>query len=426
MKVLVIGGGGREHALAWKLAQSPKVQAVYVAPGNAGTALDSRLENVAITGIPQLRQWALEQKIALTVVGPEAPLAAGVVDEFRAHGLRVFGPTRAAAQLESSKAFSKAFMKRHGIPTAEYESFSDPAAAHAYVDRQGAPIVVKADGLAAGKGVVVAMNAAEAHEAIDFMLLDNKLGVAHNEGGARVVIEEFLRGEEASFIVLCDGKNVTALATSQDHKRLLDGDQGPNTGGMGAYSPAPVVTPEVHARAMREIILPTIKGMEDDGIPYTGFLYAGLMIDAQGRVKTLEFNCRMGDPETQPIMMRLKSDLFEVMMAATSGALDQVELEWDRRPALGIVMAAAGYPLSPRQGDPISGLPAASEQAMVFHAGTVQKHGVAVTAGGRVLCVTALADSVKAAQQHALQIAQGIHFDGAQFRRDIGHLAIRS
>jgi phosphoribosylamine---glycine ligase len=317
-------------------------------------------------------------------------------------------------------------MKRHGIPTAEYESFSDPAAAHAYVDRQGAPIVVKADGLAAGKGVVVAMNAAEAHEAIDFMLLDNKLGVAHNEGGARVVIEEFLRGEEASFIVLCDGKNVTALATSQDHKRLLDGDQGPNTGGMGAYSPAPVVTPEVHARAMREIILPTIKGMEDDGIPYTGFLYAGLMIDAQGRVKTLEFNCRMGDPETQPIMMRLKSDLFEVMMAATSGALDQVELEWDRRPALGIVMAAAGYPLSPRQGDPISGLPAASEQAMVFHAGTVQKDGVAVTAGGRVLCVTALADSVKAAQQHALQIAQGIHFDGAQFRRDIGHLAIRS
>jgi phosphoribosylamine---glycine ligase len=426
MKVLVIGGGGREHALAWKLAQSRKVQAVYVAPGNAGTALDSRLENVAITGIPQLRQWALEQKIALTVVGPEAPLAAGVVDEFRAHGLRVFGPTRAAAQLESSKAFSKAFMKRHGIPTAEYESFSDPAAAHAYVERQGAPIVVKADGLAAGKGVVVAMNAAEAHEAIDFMLLDNKLGVAHNEGGARVVIEEFLRGEEASFIVLCDGKNVTALATSQDHKRLLDGDQGPNTGGMGAYSPAPVVTPEVHARAMREIILPTIKGMEDDGIPYTGFLYAGLMIDAQGRVKTLEFNCRMGDPETQPIMMRLKSDLFEVMMAATSGALDQVELEWDRRPALGIVMAAAGYPLSPRQGDPISGLPAASEQAMVFHAGTVQKDGVAVTAGGRVLCVTALADSVKAAQQHALQIAQGIHFDGAQFRRDIGHLAIRS
>ena len=426
MKVLVIGGGGREHALAWKLAQSPKVQAVYVAPGNAGTALDGRLENVPITDIPQLRQWALQQKIALTVVGPEAPLAAGVVDDFRGHGLRIFGPTRAAAQLESSKAFSKAFMKRHGIPTADYETFSDPADAHAYVDRHGAPIVVKADGLAAGKGVVVAMTAAEAHEAIDFMLLDNKLGVTHNDGGARVVIEEFLQGEEASFIVLCDGRNVTALATSQDHKRLLDGDQGPNTGGMGAYSPAPVVTPEVHGRAMREIILPTIKGMEDDGIAYTGFLYAGLMIDPQGRVKTLEFNCRMGDPETQPIMMRLKSDLFDVMMAATSGTLDQVELQWDRRPALGIVMAAAGYPLSPRKGDPISGLPAASEEAMVFHAGTVQKDGVPVTAGGRVLCVTALADSVKAAQQHAYQIARGIHFVGAQYRRDIGHLAIRS
>ncbi len=426
MKVLVIGGGGREHALAWKLAQSPKVQAVYVAPGNAGTALDSRLQNVAITDIAQLRQWALEQNIALTVVGPEGPLAAGVVDEFRAHGLRVFGPTQAAAQLESSKAFSKAFMKRHGIPTAEYETFSDPAEAHAYVDRQGAPLVVKADGLAAGKGVVVAMSAAEAHEAIDFMLLDNQLGVAHNEGGARVVIEEFLQGEEASFIVLCDGKNVTALATSQDHKRLLDGDQGPNTGGMGAYSPAPVVTPEVHARAMREIILPTIRGMEDDGIPYTGFLYAGLMIDGRGGVKTLEFNCRMGDPETQPIMMRLKSDLFDVMMAATSGSLDQIELQWDPRPALGIVMAAAGYPLSPRKGDPISGLPPESDDAVVFHAGTVQKNGVAVTAGGRVLCVTALGASVKAAQQRAHQIAQGIHFEGAQYRRDIGYLAIRS
>ena len=426
MKVLVIGSGGREHALAWKLAQSPKVQAVYVAPGNAGTALDSRLENVPITDIPLLREWALEQKIALTVVGPEAPLAAGVVDDFRRHGLRVFGPSQAAAQLESSKAFSKAFMKRHGIPTARYETFSEPAAAHAYVDAEGAPIVVKADGLAAGKGVVVAMSTAEAHEAIDFMLLDNKLGVTHNLGGARVVIEEFLEGEEASFIVLCDGRNVTALATSQDHKRLLDGDRGPNTGGMGAYSPAPVVTPEVHGRAMREIILPTIKGMGDDGIPYTGFLYAGLMIDPQGRVKTLEFNCRMGDPETQPIMMRLKSDLFDVMMAATSGALDQIELQWDRRPALGVVMAAAGYPLNPRKGDAISGLPAPSEDAMVFHAGTVQRDGVAITSGGRVLCVTALGDSIKAAQQHAYQIAQQIHFDGAQYRRDIGHLAIRS
>jgi phosphoribosylamine--glycine ligase len=426
MKVLVIGGGGREHALAWKLAQSPKLQAVYVAPGNGGTALDGRLENVNITDIPALRQWALKEKIVLTVVGPEAPLAAGVVDDFRAHGLRVFGPTQAAAQLESSKAFSKAFMRRHGIPTAEYESFTDPAAAHAYVDRKGAPIVVKADGLAAGKGVVVAMTATEAHEAIDFMLLDNKLGVAHNEGGARVVIEEFLQGEEASFIVLCDGKNVTALATSQDHKRLLDGDQGPNTGGMGAYSPAPVVTPQVHARAMREIILPTIKGMEKDGIPYTGFLYAGLMIDAKGAVKTLEFNCRMGDPETQPIMMRLKSDLFDVMMAATSGALDQVELEWDRRPALGIVMAAAGYPLNPRKGDTITGLPQPTEDAVVFHAGTARKDGATLTSGGRVLCVTTLAGSVKEAQQRAYEVAKGIHFDGAQYRRDIGHRAVRS
>jgi phosphoribosylamine---glycine ligase len=425
MKVLVIGGGGREHALAWKLAQSPKVQAVYVAPGNGGTALDPRLENIAITDIPALRQWALDQKIQLTVVGPEAPLAAGVVDDFRAHGLRVFGPTQAAAQLESSKAFSKAFMKRHGIPTAEYETFSDPVAAHAYVDRMGAPIVVKADGLAAGKGVVVAMTAAEAHEAIDFMLLDNKLGVTHNEGGARVVIEEFLSGEEASFIVLCDGKNVTALATSQDHKRLLDDDQGPNTGGMGAYSPAPVVTPEIHARAMREIILPTIKGMEKDGIHYTGFLYAGLMIDPQGRVKTLEFNCRMGDPETQPIMMRLKSDLYDVMMHATSGTLDQVDLEWDRRTALGVVMAAAGYPLNPRKGDAITGLPKAAEDAMVFHAGTVAKDGATLTSGGRVLCVTALADSVKAAQHRAYEVAADIRFDGAQYRRDIGHRAIR-
>jgi len=425
MKVLVIGGGGREHALAWKMAQSPKVQAVYVAPGNGGTALDARLENIPITDIAALRQWALDEKIALTVVGPEGPLAAGVVDDFRAHGLRVFGPTRAAAQLESSKAFSKAFMKRHGIPTAEYDTFSDPVAAHAYVDKMGAPIVVKADGLAAGKGVVVAMTAAEAHEAIDFMLLDNKLGVAHNEGGARVVIEEFLQGEEASFIVMCDGKNVAAMATSQDHKRLLDGDQGPNTGGMGAYSPAPVVTPEVHARAMREIILPTIRGMEKDGIPFTGFLYAGLMIDAQGKPRTLEFNCRMGDPETQPIMMRLKSDLYDVMMAATSGALDQVDLQWDRRPALGVVMAAHGYPLDPRKGDAITGLPKDAEDAVVFHAGTAAKDGKTLTTGGRVLCVTALAATVKAAQQRAYEVAQGIAFDGAQYRKDIGHRAIR-
>jgi phosphoribosylamine---glycine ligase len=423
MKVLVIGGGGREHAIAWKLAQSPKLQAVYVAPGNGGTALDPRLENVEITDIPALRQWALDQKIALTVVGPEGPLAAGVVDDFRSHGLRVFGPTQAAAQLESSKAFSKAFMKRHGIPTAEYETFADPAAAHAYVNRTGAPIVVKADGLAAGKGVVVAMSPAEAHEAIDFMLLDNKLGVKHNEGRARVVVEEFLQGEEASFIVMCDGRNVAPLATSQDHKRLLDNDQGPNTGGMGAYSPAPVVTPAVHARAMREIILPTIKGMEADGIPFTGFLYAGLMIDAQGHPKALEFNCRMGDPETQPIMMRLKSDLYEVMMAATSGALDLVDLQWDRRTALGVVMASAGYPLNPRTGDAITGLPRDAEDAVVFHAGTVHKDGAILTSGGRVLCVTALADGVKAAQHRAYDIVHSIRFDGAQYRRDIGHRA---
>jgi len=425
MKVLVVGGGGREHALAWKLAQSPKVQQVYVAPGNGGTARDKHLINVPISDVVKLREWAQANQIVLTVVGPEAPLAAGVVDEFRAHGLRIFGPTRAAAQLESSKAFSKAFMARHNIPTAAFETFTDPVAAHAYVDRLGAPIVVKADGLAAGKGVVVAMTLAEAHEAIDFMLVDNTLGVTYNEGGARVVIEEFLQGEEASFIVLCDGKNVTALATSQDHKRLLDADEGPNTGGMGAYSPAPVVTAEVHARAMREVILPTIRGMEKDGIPYTGFLYAGLMIDAQGKPKTLEFNCRMGDPETQPIMMRLKSDLFDVMMAATSEGLDKIELEWDRRVALGVVLAAAGYPMNPRKGDAITGLPADSLDAMVFHAGTQEQDGKTLTSGGRVLCVTALADSVKLAQQKAYEVVQGIAFDGMQYRRDIGYRAIK-
>ncbi|MDM0041014.1 phosphoribosylamine--glycine ligase [Variovorax sp. J22G21] len=424
MKVLVIGGGGREHALAWRLAQSQRVSKIYVAPGNGGTALDPRFEGVAISEPAALRAWAAAEKIALTVVGPEAPLAAGMVDEFRAHGLRIFGPTKAAAQLESSKAFSKAFMKRHKIPTAEYESFTDPVAAHAYIDAKGAPIVVKADGLAAGKGVVVAMTAAEAHEAVDFMLEGNKFGVTHNEGGARVVIEEFLQGEEASFIVLCDGRNVTALATSQDHKRLQDGDQGPNTGGMGAYSPAPVVTATVHARAMREIILPTIRGMERDGILYTGFLYAGLMIDPQGQLKTLEFNCRMGDPETQPIMMRLKSDLFEVLWHATDGTLDQVELEWDRRTALGVVMAAHGYPLSPRKGDLINGLPPEAPDAVVFHAGTAMEDGEIRTSGGRVLCVTVLADSVKQAQHRAYEVAARIHFDGAQYRRDIGFRAL--
>ncbi len=426
MKVLVIGGGGREHALAWRLAQSQRVAKIYVAPGNGGTRADARYECVDISEPAALRAWAQQEKISLTVVGPEAPLAAGVVDEFRAHGLRIFGPTKAAAQLESSKAFSKAFMKRHGIPTAEYEAFTDAAAAHAYVDAKGAPIVVKADGLAAGKGVVVANTMAEAHEAIDFMLLDNKFGVSHNEGGARVVIEEFLQGEEASFIVLCDGRNVTALATSQDHKRLLDGDEGPNTGGMGAYSPAPVVTAEVHARAMREIILPTIRGMEKDGIPYTGFLYAGLMIDAAGHPKTLEFNCRMGDPETQPIMLRLKSDLFEVFWHATDGTLDQVELEWDRRVALGVVMAAHGYPLSPRKGDRITGIPTEAPDAVVFHAGTTLESGELTTSGGRVLCVTVLADSVKQAQQRAYAVAARVQFDGVQYRKDIGHRAVHA
>ena len=426
MKILVIGSGGREHALAWKLSQSPKVQQVYVAPGNGGTALSPNLKNVPITDLAALRDWALAEKIALTVVGPEQPLAAGVVDDFRAHGLRIFGPTKAAAQLESSKAFSKDFMKRHGIPTAAYETFSDPGAAHAYVDRLGAPIVVKADGLAAGKGVVVAATKEEAHAAIDDMLGGNTLGVAHNDGGARVVIEEFLQGEEASFIVLCDGKNVVAMASSQDHKRLKDGDEGPNTGGMGAYSPAPVVTPDVHARAMRDVILPTIRGMDKDGIPFTGFLYAGLMIDGDGKPKTLEFNTRMGDPETQPIMMRLKSDLVDVLMAATSGKLDEVELQWDRRVALGVVLAAGGYPLSPKKGDLITGLPKPTDEVVVFHAGTVAEGDQVKTAGGRVLCVTALADSVKQAQTKAYDAARGIHFDGMQYRRDIGHRAVKA
>ncbi len=424
MKVLVIGGGGREHALAWKLKQSEGVTQVFVAPGNAGTARDAELTNLPVTDKVALREWAQANSVALTVVGPEAPLAAGVVDEFRAHGLPIFGPTKAAAQLESSKAFSKAFMQRHGIPTAEYQTFTDPVQAHAYVDAQGAPIVIKADGLAAGKGVVVAMSLAEAHEAIDFMLLDNTLGVAHNEGGARVVIEEFLTGEEASFIVLCDGVRALALATSQDHKRLLDADQGPNTGGMGAYSPAPVVTPEVHQRAMDEVILPTLRGMAADGIPYTGFLYAGLMITPDGRVKTLEFNCRMGDPETQPIMMRLKSNLAQVLLAATRSELDRVALEWDPRVALGVVLAAAGYPLNPRKGDVITGLPADAPDLMVFHAGTSESSGDVVASGGRVLCVTALGDTVAGAQRRAYDAIDRIRFDGMQFRRDIGYRAV--
>jgi len=424
MKILVIGGGGREHALAWKLAQSERVQRVYVAPGNGGTAADKRLVNVNITEPEALAQFALAEKITLAVVGPEGPLAQGVVDVFRSHGLRIFGPTQAAAQLESSKAFSKNFMKRHGIPTAGYETFTDIAAAHAYVDKLGAPIVVKADGLAAGKGVVVATTVAEAHAAVDWMLKpEGGLAVQHNDA-PRVVIEEFLAGEEASFIVMVDGKNVLALASSQDHKRLSDGDTGPNTGGMGAYSPAPVVTPNVHQRVMHEIILPTVEGMARDGIVFTGFLYAGLMIDANGHPKTLEFNTRMGDPETQPIMMRLKSDLAEVLVHATDGTLDQVELQWDRRVALGVVMAAAGYPETPRKGDRITGLPAEAEDAVVFHAGTALQGDVTTVSGGRVLCVTALGDSTRAAQQRAYEVLRGVHFDGAQHRTDIGHRAI--
>jgi len=420
MKLLVIGNGGREHALAWKLAQSKRIQRIYVAPGNGGTALDPDLANVPLTSIPDLLAFAQQENIYLTVVGPEAPLAAGVVDAFRAAGLKIFGPTQAAAQLESSKDFAKDFMVRHGIPTAAYGTFTQAQAAHAYIEAQGAPIVVKADGLAAGKGVVVAQTKDEAHTAVNMMLGDQILG----EAGARVVIEECLQGEEASFIVLVDGEHVLAMATSQDHKRLMDGDLGPNTGGMGAYSPAPVVTPELHARIMREVIHPTVQGMARDGIPYTGFLYAGVMIDAHGVPKVLEFNCRMGDPETQPIMLRLKSDLVTLLEHAVAGTLDKVEAEWDRRSALGVVMAAANYPDPPRKGDVVSNLPPKGEDYMVFHAGTQRVNENVVTAGGRVLCVTALGDTVKIAQRRAYEIADQIQFDGAQMRRDIGYRAI--
>ncbi len=423
MKILVVGSGGREHALAWKLAQAAGVTQVFAAPGNAGTAREPKLENLPITDINALADFAAENAIHLTVVGPEAPLAAGIVDVFRARGLKIFGPTKAAAQLESSKDFAKRFMARHKIPTAGFETFTDAAAAHDYVNRQGAPIVIKADGLAAGKGVVVAMSLDEAHAAIDDMLSGNKLGSA----GARVVIEDFLDGEEASFIVLVDGKNVLPMATSQDHKRIGDGDTGPNTGGMGAYSPAPVVTPAVHDQVMRDIILPTVRGMEADGIPFTGFLYAGLMIGKDGSVKTLEFNARMGDPETQPIMMRLKSDAVKMFEHAIAGTLDQANTEWDPRVALGIVMAAQNYPETPRKGDVIHGLPAgnaAGDDAHVFHAGTADDNGNVVTNGGRVLCVTALGDTVAAAQKRAYEAAATIAFDGMQYRKDIGYRAI--
>ncbi len=421
MKILVVGSGGREHALAWKLAQSKKIQVVMVAPGNGGTALDGRLKNIFITDPVQLADYVQQEHIALTVVGPEAPLAAGIVDVFRERGLKIFGPTKKAAQLESSKDFAKAFMQRHGIPTAAYQSFSDAKAAHDYIDQQGAPIVIKADGLAAGKGVVVAMTLKEAHDAVDMMLSDNRFG----DAGARVVVEEFLEGEEASFIVMVDGKNILPLATSQDHKRLMDNDEGPNTGGMGAYSPAPIVTPQLHARVMREIILPTVHGMAKDGIPYTGFLYAGLMIDAEGNPKTLEFNCRMGDPETQPIMVRLKTDLVKVMEHAVDGTLDQIELEWDRRTALGVVMAAANYPESPRKGDVIKGIPAETDDSVTFHAGSVLENDQLKTAGGRVLCVVGLGGTVRVAHKAAYEALDKIHFDGMQFRRDIGWRAMR-
>lgn len=423
MKILLIGSGGREHALAWKMARSPRVQKVFVAPGNGGTAKQQQqgIENLPISDLQELANFAKRENIAFTVVGPEAPLAAGIVDVFRNQGLRIFGPTQLAAQLESSKDFSKAFMKRHGIPTADYQTFSSAVEAHAYIDQHGAPIVIKADGLAAGKGVVVAMSLPEAHMAVDMMLSDNKLG----DAGARVVIEEFITGEEASFIVLVDGQNVVPLATSQDHKRLRDGDQGPNTGGMGAYSPAPVVSPEIHARAMREVILPTVLGMKADGIPYTGFLYAGLMISPEGQIKTLEFNCRMGDPETQPIMARLESDLVEALDKAIDGKLDEVDLKWDRRIALGVVLAAHHYPDTPRTGDPINGIPNPSDDQIVFHAGTKLHDDRLLTSGGRVLCVVGLADTVKAAQQKAYSAIEQIHFDGMQYRKDIGFRAIK-
>ncbi len=421
MKILVIGSGGREHALAWKLAQSPRIQKIIVAPGNAGTAREHNCENALASNVGEWLALARNEKVGFTVVGPEVPLAAGVVDAFRAEGLKIFGPTQAAAQLESSKDFAKAFMQRHGIPTSNYQTFTDASAAHNYVDAIGAPIVVKADGLASGKGVVVAQTNDEAHAAIDMMLADNKYGAA----GARVVIEEFMHGEEASFIVMVDGKNILAMATSQDHKRLLDGDQGPNTGGMGAYSPAPVVTPAVNARIMREIIQPTVSGMAKDGISYTGFLYAGVMIDEAGAPRVVEFNCRFGDPETQPVMMRLKTDLVDLIEHGINGTLDQINAEWDRRVALGVVMAAGGYPDAPRSGDVIAALPADVADAKVFHAGTALADGNVVSSGGRVLCVTALGDKVSIAQKRAYEVADQVQFAGAQMRRDIGWRAIK-
>ena len=425
MKVLVVGSGGREHAIAWRLAQDARVQTVFVAPGNAGTALTAKLQNVEKTDLNELADFVVANDVAFTVVGPEAPLAAGIVDLFRARDLKIFGPTKAAAQLESSKDFAKAFMKRHAIPTADYETFTDAKAAHDYVERKGAPIVIKADGLAAGKGVIVAMELAQAHEAIDQMLEGNAFG----DAGARVVIEDFLTGEEASFIVMVDGNHILPMASSQDHKRLLDRDMGPNTGGMGAYSPAPIVTADIHDQVMREIIRPTVDGMAADGIPYTGFLYAGLMIDrnADGTasVKTLEFNCRMGDPETQPIMSRLSSSLVDLVQAAIDGRLDEVQAQWDKRVALGVVCAARGYPQKPEKGQLITTLPEDSESFHVFHAGTKATAEGTVTNGGRVLCVVGLGDDVRSAAEKAYEGVKAVHFDGMQYRTDIGYRAMK-
>jgi len=420
LNLLVVGSGGREHAIAWRLAQSPRIARVYVAPGNAGTAKEDGLYNVPITGIDELIDFAKKESILLTVVGPEAPLAAGIVDAFRAAGLKIFGPTRRAAALESSKDYAKRFMVEHGIPTALHETFSEPKAAHAYIDARGAPIVIKADGLAAGKGVVVAMTVPEAHRAVDDMLVSHRVGTA----GARVIIEDYVDGEEASFIVMVDGKHVLPLATSQDHKRLLDADRGPNTGGMGAYSPAPVLTPALHAKAMREVIQPVVRGMQAAGEPYTGFLYAGLMITGGSQIKALEFNCRLGDPETQPILLRLKSDLLTLIEHAVNGTLDQAEAQWDRRVALAVVLAAEGYPDNPRKGDEITGIPKPQDGVHVFHAATMLDDGKVVTNGGRVLCVTALGDTVRVAQRRAYEVAEQIQFAGRQMRRDIGYRAI--
>ncbi|PSW61005.1 phosphoribosylamine--glycine ligase [Photobacterium leiognathi] len=423
MKVLIIGNGGREHALGWKVAQNPQVETVFIAPGNAGTALEPKLENVAIgvEDIAGLVEFAQNNQIALTIVGPEAPLVIGVVDAFRAAKLPIFGPTEAAAQLEGSKAFTKDFLARHNIPTAEYQNFTEIEPALAYLKQKGAPIVVKADGLAAGKGVIVAMTEQEAEDAVRDMLAGNAFG----EAGHRVVIEEFLDGEEASFIVMVDGKNVLPMATSQDHKRVGNGDTGPNTGGMGAYSPAPVVTQEIHDRVMKEVIYPTVEGMAAEGAPYTGFLYAGLMIMSDGTPKVIEYNCRFGDPETQPIMLRMQSDLVELCLAAIDGKLDTVESKWDPRASIGVVLAAGGYPASYNKGDVISGLPqqeVAGEK--VFHAGTTNNQGDIVTNGGRVLCATAMGDSVLEAQQRAYALAKQISWDGMFHRDDIGYRAI--